>query len=1044
MKKFDFTSFSFFGNNSNNSTKKRAAKQRQGRQCRIEELEGREMLNADPAILLSSDGLDDEELYDNDPSDIVQVQVAESPAAIEGESSEVPYEEELYDNVLSDIVPVLASSAPIVAAADGWENWDDTKHSVNLSLTGDNKMLVTWNEYSGEGWDDRFERYEIEVKIRRDGWDETIQTGINWGGDQGNRWECTSAWIDINLGENYIIILKAVVRDSDDVWYDQRDWWAGEHPFHMWNDLNVRADSVSAGDSLTVRWDRTQEDVRYNVIIRGNNGHVDERDVWNDTSTTFSGLGIANYTIEVRAYKDGYEVKEGSTNANVSIRTMENDLNPFAPGVKVGKNVIVNWTALRAGSETVYYNVVLTGTDINGNPITQRLDDLTGTSATFSNLPVGVYSISVTARADWKYENKSATTTVAVSVIEVDTNAKSKPVVKAGNGTNGANKPTVSTVEFTLDKGSTAVEPVNYVVGFSFTKKDSNSALTYAELTFPKTGFMWNGTMYANTPMGKYAFMEALNAEIRIVKDETTGKFKAVVSGLPAGMKFSFSVRSEDAEGNWSAETIFAISTVKYAATKVAVLKTDTRMTSATLITTPVTVDVSNIAYRMVVSYVSGTGKAGNPKITHFCVIEVRKDGSTYPDGQTYRILTGDEAAGKHGATSAEIAVACGLKADASMRYEDANSGGLGSILKAEMKLGYNTTVESKNSGTPRDCITISGLSAATKYTISLQAVAGNKQCSVASKITISTLAYAATKIANNALQTKMTSVVLNPTAPKMITYTDGTLHAIDEGFTVKYQTMITFVVKIGKVNTTVYGVIEVGKDSSFRLFSADEAIQTGLPGTLKGATMSFQDYFSAADLAKMKANVGEFEYQKGKTATTTGIQILGLLHSTKYTFLMRTVASNGSQTFFSATAKAAATTVKFSAPKVTKTTYIYGIQKIALELTMDKNLGVVADFCKERTQTLQFRVYLADSTGNPEDETQYATLAVAVEMCDLSKGLFMGELDLSGLATPWTVGNQKYVIRAVTTGSNSDGGEGIFSAEGAGTFKIPAYPYPA
>jgi len=50
MTKYDFRSFTFFGNNTK-SSKKRADKQRRGRQCRIEELEGREMLSVSPWAL---------------------------------------------------------------------------------------------------------------------------------------------------------------------------------------------------------------------------------------------------------------------------------------------------------------------------------------------------------------------------------------------------------------------------------------------------------------------------------------------------------------------------------------------------------------------------------------------------------------------------------------------------------------------------------------------------------------------------------------------------------------------------------------------------------------------------------------------------------------------------------------------------------------------------------------------------------------------------------------------------------------------------------
>jgi hypothetical protein len=51
MRRFDFGSFDFF---SNTSSKKNADKQRRGRQCRIEELEGREMLSVSPWSLATA------------------------------------------------------------------------------------------------------------------------------------------------------------------------------------------------------------------------------------------------------------------------------------------------------------------------------------------------------------------------------------------------------------------------------------------------------------------------------------------------------------------------------------------------------------------------------------------------------------------------------------------------------------------------------------------------------------------------------------------------------------------------------------------------------------------------------------------------------------------------------------------------------------------------------------------------------------------------------------------------------------------------------
>jgi len=77
MTKFDFSSFNFFGNNSNNTSKKRADKQRRGRQCRIEELEGREMLSVSPWTI-ANDPFDysDTVIVDAGQSEVQSEQVA--------------------------------------------------------------------------------------------------------------------------------------------------------------------------------------------------------------------------------------------------------------------------------------------------------------------------------------------------------------------------------------------------------------------------------------------------------------------------------------------------------------------------------------------------------------------------------------------------------------------------------------------------------------------------------------------------------------------------------------------------------------------------------------------------------------------------------------------------------------------------------------------------------------------------------------------------------------------------------------------------------
>ena len=122
MTKFDFSHF--FGNN-NFASKKRAKKQRQGRTCRIEELEGREMLSVTPWSLVNDYLHDDEMSGEHTPTDEYQM-----------------YVEGLTSPALAQNTPALAP----LAAAPGNAQARDLAVYNNLISRGCRDNDFWWND----------------------------------------------------------------------------------------------------------------------------------------------------------------------------------------------------------------------------------------------------------------------------------------------------------------------------------------------------------------------------------------------------------------------------------------------------------------------------------------------------------------------------------------------------------------------------------------------------------------------------------------------------------------------------------------------------------------------------------------------------------------------------------------------------------------------------------------------------------------------------------------------------------------------------------
>jgi hypothetical protein len=341
-------------------------------------------------------------------------------------------------------------------------------------------------------------------------------------------------------------------------------------------------------------------------------------------------------------------------------------------------------------------------------PTTYTVEALaSGTEYTFALRVVkaGVVSEWTTGASAVVQQTTGAATTT-------DASKKSKPSgVKAGNSKNGANKPTVNTVELSLP------DAVNtYVVTIDVSK-----------IKFPKN-FTWKGVAYTNTPTDKENFVAALNLEIRIEGN------KAIISGLPAGMKFTFNVQklslAMSGDTTLSAAATVSVKTAKYAATKLKAVNQKgtafvTTMNSAVLQPRPPKGDVDaglEVTYQLVVSYVAKVNKV---KTTFYCTLTIDADGNLLFADQG---LKGDKAAKNGGFKTATD----GFAAIGSLDSERATP-----------------TIK----GAAVDCIRITGLPfAGTKYSFALTTVAtdanGTVWTSAVGKTSIKTVKYQSPKLA--------------------------------------------------------------------------------------------------------------------------------------------------------------------------------------------------------------------------------------------------------------------------------------------------------
>ena len=132
MTNFNFSNFDFFGTSPKNTSKKRAGKQRRGRQCRIEELEGREMLSVSPWTITND--------FDQNDTVLVNTSIPESVTP-KSDSDIAPLADVFTDGGANVIAIVLTEPLPVgnalqfrQATGTAWTTWKFT--GTNTTITG--------------------------------------------------------------------------------------------------------------------------------------------------------------------------------------------------------------------------------------------------------------------------------------------------------------------------------------------------------------------------------------------------------------------------------------------------------------------------------------------------------------------------------------------------------------------------------------------------------------------------------------------------------------------------------------------------------------------------------------------------------------------------------------------------------------------------------------------------------------------------------------------------------------------------------------------
>jgi hypothetical protein len=437
-----------------------------------------------------------------------------------------------------------------------------------------------------------------------------------------------------------------------------------------------------------------------------------------------------------------------------------------------------SWTVVNAGSGTNFKVTNLA----NGTPywfqIRAVIKDAKGTTTVVS---------------DWTTQTTTVGQKTEGDVATPNHDRKSRPAVRAGNAKTGT-APTIDTIQLTLPA---APAGGTFVVTFDPSK-----------IKFPK-GFTWNGESYVKGQEEK--FVRELNAEIRIEDG------KAVISGLPAGMKFTFNVQSLSADGTTlSQATVVSASTTKYAATKIRAMKAPDApsLTSITLQPTAPKVlqdTAFDVSYEIVVSYVAN-------KTTFYSTFTIAKKNNE---------VSFTEVPGTAGTAMG------GFK-------------GTTAPLPPGVSVAINAAGNIKFSGLPF---------AGTRYTFALRTVAedvcGTKNFSAVARANVATAKYLAPKFARPVLTPTMATLTWTDAkaaaeTTHYVVYQSGDKKGatVDTIFAVTAKATMTCGIAIteGKVNNVFFVAAVVLKDgvTDLAVVTKDDIVLQSVAGktTVKATTV--------------------------------------------------------------------------------------------------------------------------------------------------------------------------------------------------------------